>query len=86
MLEQNSIKDDKFNNFVTNNNNNNNINININFTNIIKNDKYKKTEDYSKRESNERLLTNYNGINDLLRLNKFLDNSIKNKKCFLILV
>ena len=82
MLEQNSIKDDKFNNFVTNNNNNNNINININFTNIIKNDRYKKTENSSIRENNERLLTNYNGINDLLRLNKFLDNSIKNKKCF----
>ena len=80
--EQNSIKNEKnINNYVTNNNNN--INININFTNIIKNERYNKNSECLLRNNNEKLLTtNYEEINDIFRLNKFLDNSINNKKCF----
>ena len=74
--EQDNIKNEKnINNYVTNNNNN--INININFTNIIKNEKYQKSI------NQERILTsNYKEINELFRINKFLENSLNNKKYF----
>ena len=80
-LDNNTYKNDKnINNFVTNNNNN--INININFTNIIKGEKYKKREENVSSQKKDRIFTNYKGIDDLFRLNKFLDNSIKGKNYF----
>ena len=80
--EQNSIKNEKnINNYVTNNNNN--INININFTNIIKNERYQKNIDSLLNQNKDRILTsNYKELNELFRINKFLDSSVINKKYF----
>ena len=74
-LEHNSINESKnINNYVTNKNNN--INININVTNIIQNESDKKRDEtFSKNNF-------YKEGNNLIRLNKFLDSSIKNKKYF----
>ena len=72
-------KEKNVNNYVMNNNNN--INININFTNIISKNKIK-DESLLLKKNKERLFTNYKEINDLFRLNKFMDNTINNKKFF----
>ena len=80
-LNNNYDKDEKdINNYVTNNNNS--INININFTNIIKNEKNKKGEELLSSHKKGGIFTNYKGIDELFRLNRFLDNSIKGKKYF----
>jgi 5'-AMP-activated protein kinase catalytic alpha subunit len=77
------IKEEKnYNNFVTNNSNN--INININFTNIIKteNNQQKEKYFYTQDKSSKNKESNYKKIKQLFRINKFLDNSIKDRKFF----